>query len=165
MTGSLSAPSGSSRRPSRPRRAIGASSTQSRGQCSSAGGGWRKGIALTAYRHTLPAHAPRSRLNPNYDSEVTARCLLDVLSAERSAEYWEWQPDGSRMSEEQAEAERTRRIEAAKRERGARGQWVPSAEDQAAGSCQLQENYLAAMSSRLLYAEARQPGGSPHRLE
>ena len=124
-----------------------------------------KGITLTSYRHTLPAHAPRSRLNPNYDSEVTARCLLLVLAADRAAEYWEWLPDGSRISAEEAEVERSRRLEARKRARNERGQWGPIAEDPAALNFQLQESYLAAISSRLLYAEAHQPGASSRGLE
>jgi hypothetical protein len=124
-----------------------------------------RGLTITSYRHVLTDRVPRSALNPNYDSEVTARCLLLVLSATRAAEYWEWLPDGSRLSEEQAERERERRAAAAKRTRQERGQWVSIAADPAAGSCQLQENYLAAMSSRLLYAEGHQPGASSRGLE
>ena len=124
-----------------------------------------KGITLTAYRHTVPVHAPRSRLNPNYDSEVTARCLLLVLKADRAAEYWEWLPDGSRISAEQAEVERAERRQARERARKERGQWGPIAEDPAAENCQLQENYLAAISSRLLFADATQPGTSSSGLE
>jgi len=124
-----------------------------------------KGVALTAYRHSLPARAPSLRLNPNYDSEVTARCLLLVLEADRAAEYWEWLPDGSRISAEQAEVERAERRQARERERRERGQWGPIAEDPAAETCQLQENYLAAISSRLLYADAPQPGANSRGLE
>lgn len=123
-------------------------------------GGRGKGVTLTSYRHMLPAHSPRSHLNPNYDSEVTAHCLLLVLAADRAAEYWEWQPDGTRTSAEEAQAERARLLEARKRARDERGQWGPIAEDPGALNFQLQENYLAAISSRLLYADATQPGES-----
>lgn len=128
-------------------------------------GGRGKGITLTAYRHTAPARAVRSRLNPNYDSEVTARCLLLVPQADRAAEYWEWLPDGSRIPAEQAEVERAECRQVRERVRKERGQWGPIAEDPAAENCQLQENYLAAISSRLLFADVPQPGASSRGLE
>lgn len=127
-------------------------------------GGKGKGRSLTAYTHTRPVVGLQCHLNPDFDSEITARCLLLVLEAERATRYWEWLPDGSLMTSTQVEEERERRRAGRKQAQAQRGQWEPISDGQA--ELQLGENYLAPMSSRLLLAAGSQSGvARPRDLE
>lgn len=124
-----------------------------------------KGKTPTAYTHIRPVDSPRCYLNPNFDSEVAARCLLLVLERDRATAYWEWLPDASLMTAEQAGAERERRREARKLAKARQVQWEPLVSVQESPACQLRDDYLAAGSSRLLFAVPHLPGASGHGLE
>lgn len=113
-----------------------------------------KGVSIAAYRHAQPtAGGPRCCLNPDFDSEETARCLLLVLESPRGTSFWEWLPDGTLMQDGQRYAYQQVRREARERARLAKGRWQPIVGEQAeaAGGVMLRDDYLAGMSCRLLF--------------
>ncbi|HEU5377437.1 MAG TPA: hypothetical protein VFV38_18600, partial [Ktedonobacteraceae bacterium] len=120
---------------------------------------------LTPSVHTVPTKLPPCYLNANYSSEITARCLLQLLekAPARSIAYWQWLPDGSLLSSEQYPVIHAQRVEERRRARRMQGQWEPIVPREGEEASQLSDSYLAPMSSRLLYAGLDQPRMSHSR--